>query len=209
MLTILQFLRLVMTSSGFRKMDRLDDVITSIRLTINFDKTKFVLFRDAIELNDPVAVRHCIRDCGLHGRSRQLPNGRIIFGEKVEAVDSFNYLGVVLDKFLKFHAHVEKSIRLANKTIGALSKVLRLQGLDVKKKVWVYKVAVRPILYYGCPTWILIPPRDMEKLIQVEYKTIRAMYRRPERRQRERGEEESLCDGRPAESVWLWNKAVG
>lgn len=154
-----------------KKMWLLEDIIGSHRLTINMDKTKIVLFRDALTNSEGNEVRNFT----IRGRGTEGANGMLTFGIKIEVVASYNYLGVVLDTFLTFHAHVEKAIALANKSIGALSKVLRLQGLDLRKKVWLYKTVIRPILCYGCPAWIMIPSRDMRKILQVEYRTVRAM----------------------------------
>ena len=154
----------------------LQEVVESLRLSINMTKTKVVLFRDSKHDLAP-KERTAIDQFQIRGRGLpELP------GPLLEVVDSFCYLGVVLDCMLKFHLHVDRVVDSALRAYRGIARIVRLRGLQDSRKVWLYKAAVRPILTYGCPVWCLLAPFLMKRICQAEYHVLRAMFGRYRRR---------------------------
>lgn len=91
-------------------------------------------------------------------------------------MESYNYLGVILDKFLDFSEHVAKVVSTANKLQRGCAQILSLKGLEDQRKVWVYKTVVRPIITYGCPIWLLLSPCLMAAIRKAEYVILRGMF---------------------------------
>lgn len=103
------------------------------KIGINGDKTKAILF--------------------TRRRVRELPTGPLrIFNSSINWEDDLKYLGVKLDKRLTFKNHIDYVIGRANNAIRILYPLLcRKSSLDVRNKLLVYKLAIRPILTYGMP----------------------------------------------------------
>ncbi len=74
-------------------------------------------------------------------------------GEKLEIVNSFNYLGIELSRTGNFK-RAKQSI--ADKATVALYEVLKMgrkHGLSVKIQLDLFDKMVKPILLYGCEVW--------------------------------------------------------
>ena len=69
----------------------------------------------------------------------------------VQLCKSQKHLGVILDKHLNFHEHVERKIKIFNKLIGTV-KYLSVH-LPRKSLLKIYKSFVRPHLDYGDMTY--------------------------------------------------------
>ena len=65
----------------------------------------------------------------------------------VQLCDSHKHLGIVLDKYLNFHEHIAKKIKICNKLIGTI-KDLPFH-LPRKSLITIYKSFVRCHLDYG------------------------------------------------------------
>ena len=74
----------------------------------------------------------------------------VISGEPVEQVDSFKYLGVVLDKKLSFTEHVTAVQKKSQKRLYVLRK-LRAFNVDPKLLLRVYRSIIEPLIMY-CST---------------------------------------------------------
>lgn len=161
----------------FQKLCR---ITTRLKLKINMDKTKVMLFYRAEHADSDYTAMNGIR---VEAPSTIDPGtGRWIAGQILEKVDSFNYLGVTLDKFLRFDKHVEKIVQSTRRAYMACENIIKLRGLEEHRRVWVYKTAIRPLLTYACPVWALVAPRLMRDVIRAEYHILRALfakYRRP------------------------------
>lgn len=126
-----------MMNDTFQKMFA---IATELKLKINMDKTKVMFFyKGTLQPHD----YDNLADCQIGSRSTSTPSGRKIQGQLLEKVDSFNYLGVTLDKFLRFDQHVEKVVQSTRRAYHACENVMKLRGLESHRRVWVYKAAVR------------------------------------------------------------------
>lgn len=148
-------------------------------LTINISKTKIVLFRETELPRSDQAMR---KDFHIRSEHKRMTNGVSIPSQRIEVVESFNYLGVTLDQFLKFNLHVDRVVESANKVYRNCAKILQLQELEPHRRVWLYKAVVRPFLTYGCPVWVLLTPMLMKRLVRAEYHVLRSIFGRARRR---------------------------
>jgi len=68
----------------------------------------------------------------------------------VDAVQSFTYLGVELNTRRSEESKIQHRIISANKSHIFPSKIIHR-----KSKTRIYKTIIRPILCYGCETWVM------------------------------------------------------
>ena len=120
-------------------------------MSLNVSKTKFMVFG---ENRDEVSI--------------------IINGSVVENVDSYKYLGVMLDSQLDFRKQVEYSVSKAKR---ASAKVFSLidgrKGTPVHIGINLYKTLVRPHLEYALPVWANINDKDLDLMEKVQLQCIR------------------------------------
>jgi hypothetical protein len=92
-----------------------------------------------------------------------------------EIVQSFTYLGSLLDVNNDNFVEIRKRILLANKCFYGLKRQFRSQFLSTKNKVKLYKTLIRPVLAYGAETWVL--SKCDENILKVfERKILRAIF---------------------------------
>ena len=95
-------------------------------------------------------------------------------GIVLENVNSFKYLGVMLDKELNFAAQVDYAVSKAKRAcvkVGSLMDGRR--GVNVQIGVELYKSLVRPHLEYALPAWANISDKDMDKLESTQVQCLR------------------------------------
>jgi sorting nexin-29 len=92
-----------------------------------------------------------------------------------ETVQSFTYLGSLIDANNDISAEIKKRILLANKGFYGLKRQFRSQFLSIKNKAKLYKALIRPVLAYGSETWVL--SKSNEAILEVfERKILRAIF---------------------------------
>ena len=87
-----------------------------------------------------------------HARDPALLRPLKIASENVEQVETFKYLGTVLDKNLKFSAHVDFTCKKANQRMYLVRK-LKTFGVNVHTLEMVYRSLVESILCFNIVTW--------------------------------------------------------
>jgi len=92
-----------------------------------------------------------------------------------EAVQSFTYLGSLINVNNNNSAEIKKRILMANKGFYGLKRQFRSQFLSIKNKIKLYKTMIRPMLAYGSETWVL-PKSDEAILAVFERKILRAIF---------------------------------
>lgn len=96
-----------------------------------------------------------------------------IEGTKIEQVERFKYLGVVIDNTGKQDAEINERIEKSIKLYYAMnSKFLHKKEISRQTKMNVYKAVCRPILTYGCESWVLTQ-RQKSKVQATEMKFLR------------------------------------
>ena len=77
-----------------------------------------------------------------------------IDGEIIEHVDSFKYLGVILDSKLNFNEHVDFVTKKAKKVLMATKNAIGGNwGLSPRMARWAYTAIARPIMTYAAYVW--------------------------------------------------------
>jgi len=120
-------------------------------MVLNVSKTKVMLFGNT---NDKIEI--------------------LVDGVVIEQVNSYKYLGVLLDAELDFGIQVDFVV---GKTKRALAKVLSLidgrRGVPVHIGINLYKALVRPHMEYAMPVWANISDKDVCKLEEVQNQSLR------------------------------------
>ena len=74
---------------------------------------------------------------------------------KFEAVQSFMYLGSLINVNNDNSSESKKRILMAIKSFYGLKRQFRSQFLSIKNKIKLYKTLIRPVLAYGSEKWVL------------------------------------------------------
>jgi len=72
-----------------------------------------------------------------------------------EAVQSFTYLGPLINFKIANSEEIKKRILMANKGFHELKRQFRSQFLSLTNKVKLYKTLIRAVLQYFSETWVL------------------------------------------------------
>jgi len=103
-------------------------------LSFNVNKTKLMLFTNRRNIRKPDIF---------------------LYGKKIEWVSEMKYLGVLIDDKLNWLPHVKKAAQKATFTMLQCRRMVgKTWGLKPKINRWLYVTLVRPILAYGCLSWI-------------------------------------------------------
>lgn len=124
-----------------------DKELTDVGMNINRDKTKVMAIT-----NTPLQMNISIK------------------GENIEQVSEFTYLGVVIDEKNKQDIDINNRIEKSNRLFYAINKsFISKKEVQRKTKITIFKTIYRPILTYGCETWIMTP-RTKSRLEAAEMK---------------------------------------
>jgi hypothetical protein len=74
---------------------------------------------------------------------------------ELEEVDSFNYVGSVVNHDNTKGEEIKERISVGNKVFCANKKVMFSKLLKESSKIFIYKSLIRPLLTCGCETWVL------------------------------------------------------
>ncbi len=114
------------------------------RLSLNVSKTKFML----------IGSKQRVTRAGNIGVS--------LNGERVESVETFKYLGVILDQQLHFHSHIEHIVDKVTSKLGLLYKTRTL--FDQKTALMLYKALITPHFDYGCLLYEVAPEYQLKRM---------------------------------------------
>jgi hypothetical protein len=90
-------------------------------------------------------------------------------------VQSFTYLGSLINANNDISVEIKKRILLTNKGFYGLKRQFRSQFLSIKNKRKLYKTLIRPVLSYGSETWVLSKSNEA-RLGVFERKFLRAIF---------------------------------
>ena len=111
------------------KTTELDSLSKSVGLRIHPGKTK--LLRTATTNEEPIELE----------------------GNNLEDVDSFCYLGSILDKRGGTEADIKARISKAQISFKSLNNIWKAKEISVKTKLRIFNSNVKSVLMYGCETW--------------------------------------------------------
>lgn len=102
------------------------------------------------------------------------------------------YLGITLDRYLKWNTHIQNKCNQANKLLGACKQIVsKTWGLSPDKTRWIYNQMILPNITYSCFAWahkVSLNPKDrtnniLKNLQQIQRKAALlitgAMYNTP------------------------------
>ena len=141
------------TPEGLQNMlDSLLKYTTKWDLTVNTDKTKIIIFRNGGIIREHETWTY---------------NGR-----KLEIVEEFNYLGVLLNYNGKFRKTQQKVAEQGRKALFAIMKVCRKHFFNFETQLSVFDTYVNSILNYGCEIWGQHKAPDVERIHLIFLKKI-------------------------------------
>ncbi|OWA51151.1 putative RNA-directed DNA polymerase from transposon BS [Hypsibius exemplaris] len=112
--------------------------------------------------------------CTTQRRKSCKSAGPILLGtEELNKVDQVRYLGVTIDRHLKWTAHINNVRRNAFAGIAAINRVK--DGLPEAELVGLYHAFVEPHLTCSSPVWAATLRKNRERLEVVQRQAIRAM----------------------------------
>lgn len=133
------------------------------KLKVNASKTEAIHFVGIKSI--PAALRKKIYDMQLNF------NGFTFRGR-----DKIRYLGMHFDKFFKYNHHIDTIMAKAERSRGALSRLIGSRLINTKLKNLIYKSYIRPIITYASEIWAgskSITAHKFESLRIFERKIIR------------------------------------
>jgi hypothetical protein len=106
-------------------------------------------------------------------RNRALLGTSLIIGDKnFEVVDSFTYLGVVVNERMDTSIEIKRRIVAALRASYGVSQILSSRNITRNTKFKIYKTLIRPVAIYGAESWSTTAA-DEERLGVFERKILR------------------------------------
>ena len=122
------------------------------KLTINFSKCKAMI----------IAPKFRSPSCTIPILIDDIP---------IPIVDSFRYLGVILDNKLTFSDHISKVAKKVSPSVGIISKLRHYVPTSVLLKL--YYAILHPYLFYGIIVWRSTYKSYLQKLVSLKNKGLR------------------------------------
>ena len=113
------------------ELDKISEWLKINKLSLNVDKTKFMLF---------------------HMPQKNIETPIIIIDNTViECVDSFNFLGIYLDKYMNWKRHTDYIASKISKSIGILNRLKHILPTEIK--LMIYNSLILSHINYGILIW--------------------------------------------------------
>ena len=139
-----------------RKLNLLSEYCSRWGLSINKTKTKIIVFK-----------------AGRLAKNEKWH----INGERLEAVNQFDYLGVTMSSSLSWSAAIENRVIKATKALNiCLSNIRKIGCLPVRTMLKIFDMKIVPVLLYGCELWGL---SDLQKVENVATRFYRILLSLP------------------------------
>jgi hypothetical protein len=98
----------------------------------------------------------------------------VMYGEALEVVERFTYLGSCISSDCSVQAEVASRISKARVAFANLRHLWRQNGISLSLKGRIYRATVRAVLLYGCETWSL-RAEDLRKLQVFDNRCLRTI----------------------------------
>lgn len=110
-------------------------------------------------------------------RTRQIPTQPISLNSRdINWTNEVKYLGLILDKKLTYQKHITYAVDKANKAARIFYSMLnRRSQLNRENKILLYKVAIRPILAYGCQIFQNAAESHIKRIQRFQNKMLRTI----------------------------------
>lgn len=102
-----------------------------------------------------------------------------LYEERIETSPSIKYLGLILDRRLRYKENTRAQTNKARAMIAKLFPLLKSKSINTKTKKLMYTTLIRPILTYGCQIWGHSPPTTIKKFETTQNKCLRLILSKP------------------------------
>src|SRR6201999_1397026 len=96
-------------------------------------------------------------------------------GKRFETVNSFVYLGSLVNSENNIGEEIRRRVTLGNRSFYSLQKLFRSKTLHRNLKCQLYRSLVRPILAYGSEAWCMTQT-DEQTLLVFERRILRTIF---------------------------------
>ena len=144
-----------------QELSKLFDWLTANKLTLNINKTNFVIFRPAQ------------RKLTYHPKIMIFDNDQKK-NVAVECKESVRYLGVIIDNNLSWKNHIDHVAIKISRTIGLICKLRHFLPRHIL--LTIYRSLVTPYLTYGLIAWGQACKSHLEKLLKLQKRALRFIY---------------------------------
>ena len=90
---------------------------------------------------------------------------------QIDQVRSFTYLGTIVNGNNTLEEEIRERIVKGNKAFYANRACFKSKLVSRKSKLKLYWSVIRPVVVYGCETWVL-----KESIIQTDFQCLRGKY---------------------------------
>ena len=144
-----------------QELSKLFDWLTANKLTLNINKTNFVIFRPAQ------------RKLTYHPKIMIFDNDQKK-NVALECKESVRYLGVIIDNNLSWENHIDHVAIKISRTIGLICKLRHFLPRHIL--LTIYRSLVTPYLTYGLIAWGQACKSHLEKLLKLQERALRFIY---------------------------------
>ena len=136
------------------EMNEITDWLNANKLSINTEKTKFILFRSKNKkVNSSINIS--------------------INNNNIRQVTNITFLGIVIDQFLTWSNHLDLTTKKIIKCAAIISRIRHFTNLNSLKLI--YYALVYPYLTYGNLLWGNTYKSRFQKLVNIQKKIVRLM----------------------------------
>jgi len=113
------------------ELEKISNWLKINKLSLNVAKTKYIVFQT---------------------RNKYIPDMQLyIDGQRLEQVDSFDFLGISIDKYLTWNDHIHKTQKKIAKTLGIMNRIKSF--LPSETLLTIYNSLISSHLLYGILLW--------------------------------------------------------
>lgn len=153
-----------------------------LKIKINSIKTELMIFtrkNDNKKKKKKKTPKKTIKN--VKNKKQKISDVNSIFIENVEIKPKTNvkYLGVYLDKLLNFDQHITHTHKKAYIAFNSIYNLInRRSSLNIKNKLLIFKMIIRPIMTYAAPIWSNVSI-SKKKLEVIQSKILRMIAMEP------------------------------
>ena len=108
----------------------------------------------------------------FHHANKKIENISIKLNKvKLQACESVNYLGIIIDKFLSWDKQIKNICQKISKANGVIAKIRHVVPLNITKSVY-YSLFYSHVTY-GCLVWSYSTKRNLDKIVKLQKKCTR------------------------------------
>ena len=143
-----------------RSFKKIKDLLNSLGLTLNVEKTKYIAF--SITMKNRPAFNNI-----------RIDNN----GNNIDGVDSMRYLGILIDKHLKWNEHV---LYLSQKMRFLIYKFFILRNILTRKTIiMVYRAIAESLFRYGILVWGGMYNTNLAQLKTIQNYIVKTVLNKP------------------------------